>query len=154
MAKYEITVKADLDELVRYIDRSLAEQSTTLSTEEQCEYTADGVRIKVMGYERFAYSGSSRVGMTVTYVASGELVRVIGIAVGGSQAMFMKINTWSESNFLDTLIYAVKRFILDHRPERRAGGRRVVTEKRLRCGFTARPYTLKEKKLNEILSKW
>jgi len=154
MAKYEITVRADLDELVRGIEKSLAEQSSTFSKEEECEFSEGGVRVKVLAYERFAYSGSSRVGMTVTYIASGNSVRVIGVAIGGSQARFMKINTWSESNFLDTLIYAIKRFIRDHRPERRAGGRRVVTDKRLRYGYTARPYTKEEKKQNEILSRW
>ena len=116
MALYEETITADLDELVPYIKRSLADQSTTFHLEEETEYTADGVRVKVLCCERYAYSGSGRVAMTVTLVESAGSVRVIGTAAGGSSAMFFKINDWSDNNFLNTLVCAVRSFVRDHGP--------------------------------------
>jgi len=39
-------------------------------------------------------------------VEDGGVIHVVGISVGGSQAVFMKINTFGEDAFLETLINA------------------------------------------------
>ena len=116
MALYEETITADLDELVPYIKNSLADQSTTFHLEDETEYAVDGVRVRVLCCERYAYSGSGRVAMTITLVESGGSVRVIGTAAGGSSGMFFKINDWSDNNFLNTLVWAVRSFVRDHSP--------------------------------------
>ncbi len=110
MAKYEITLKADFDELVQAVEKDLWAQSTTLSLEEESDMTVNGIRIRVAVYERYAWGGGNRASLSITFVGEGEDVTIIGIGAGGSSAMFFKVNTWSESNFLDTLIFAVENY--------------------------------------------
>ena len=41
--------------------------------------------------------------MTLTLVGDGEKLCLSGIAAGGSNGLFMKVNTWGVEAFLDTL---------------------------------------------------
>ena len=50
------------------------------------EDSAGGIAVR--GYERFSMMGNSRVGMSVTAIQDGPYVRIIGITMGGSQAVF------------------------------------------------------------------
>ncbi len=47
--------------------------------------------------------GGNRVSLSVTLAGSGETLFVSAITSGGSQAMFLKVNTWGESAFLDSV---------------------------------------------------
>ena len=66
------------------------------------------------GYERYSWTGSNRVGMTVTSVQDGPYVHIAGVSLGGSQAMFFKVNTLGEQNFLNTLDAAIDQWIAQH----------------------------------------
>ena len=114
MAKYELTLQTDFDEFVAYIREGLARRSSTLSLEEETEFSAGDVRIHVAAYERYAYMGQNRSSLSVTFVGHAGIVHLIGIATGGSQAVFVKINTWSEEAFLDTLIDAADEYMREH----------------------------------------
>ena len=104
MAKYELTLKTDFDRFVSKIQAGVEYKSSTISLEEEAAVTAGDVRIKVVAYERYAYMGKNRSSLNITFVGHNGLVHMIGVGTGGSSAMFIKINTWSEEAFLDTLI--------------------------------------------------
>ena len=48
--------------------------------------------------------GGNRVSLNVTLVGAGEELFLSAITSGGSQAVFVKINTWGEEAFLDKLV--------------------------------------------------
>ena len=58
--------------------------------------------------------GGNRCSLNITFVGCGGTVHLIGIGTGGSQAVFFKVNTWSEQAFLDTLEYAANDYMRDH----------------------------------------
>ena len=114
MAKYELTLQTDFDEFVEEIKAGVVRRSTTISLEEETELTAGDVRIRAVAYERYAYMGRNRSSLNITFVGHDGIVHLIGIGTGGSQAVFMKINTWSEQAFLETLEYAANDYMRDH----------------------------------------
>ena len=111
MAKYELTLKTDFDRFISSIQAGVEYKSSTISLEEEATITAGGVRIKVVAYERYAYMGGNRSSLNITFVGHDGLVHMIGTGTGGSQAVFFKINTWSEQAFLDTLIEAANEYM-------------------------------------------
>ncbi|MBQ4425589.1 MAG: hypothetical protein II882_07645 [Lachnospiraceae bacterium] len=114
MAKYELALQTDFDEFVEEIKEGVVQRSRTISLEEETELTAGDARIHVAAYERYAYTGQNRSSLNLTFVGHDGIVRLIGIATGGSQAMFFKVNTWSERAFLETLEYAANDYMRDH----------------------------------------
>ena len=114
MAKYELSLQTDFDEFVAEIKEGVERRSSTISLEEETEVTAGDVRIHVVAYERYAYMGKNRCSLNITFVDCDGTVHLIGIGTGGSQAVFMKLNTWSEQAFLDTLEYAANDYMRDH----------------------------------------
>ena len=114
MAKYELSLQTDFDEFVEEIKEGVVRRSSTISLEEETELTAGDVRIHVVAYERYAYLGKNRSSLNITFVGCDGIVHLIGIGTGGSQAVFMKLNTWSEQAFLDTLEYAANDYMRDH----------------------------------------
>lgn len=48
--------------------------------------------------------------LNVVVLETGEGVRVIATAAGGSQAAFVKIDHWSEDNFLNDFIKVIEAY--------------------------------------------
>ena len=103
MAKYEKRLHGDFDRALNYFHDGILEASSSASYEDESYVQMAGVRCCVRVYERYSWSGGNRVSMAVTLVGDGEDLFLSAITSGGSQAMFFKMNTWGEENFLDTL---------------------------------------------------
>ena len=103
MAKYETRLHGDFDRVLNYLHDGILEASSSASYEDESYVQLAGVRCGVRVYERYSWSGGNRVSMAVTLVGDGENLFLSAITAGGSQAMFFKMNTWGEENFLDTL---------------------------------------------------
>lgn len=111
MAKYEKYGKGNFDIVVSKIHQAIMSGSATVSHEESSKRKIGNAEIVVNAYERYAYFGKNRTSLTVTVVGSEEDIFVSAIATGGSQAVFFKVNTWSEASFLDTAIHAIDQAI-------------------------------------------
>ena len=110
MAKYTDHLTGDFDQIVQFIHEDLWQQSASISLEETYETTIDDKRIEQRVYERFSYTGGNRASLSVLFTETEDGADVCGIATGGSQAVFWKINTWGEAAFLETLESAVNRW--------------------------------------------
>ena len=104
MAKFETTLKTGFDELLRRIEEGILSESVSATLEDQSDFHLNGARCSVRVFERYSYLGGNRVSLSVTLFGDGENVKVSAITSGGSQAMFVKLNTFGEKAFLDKLI--------------------------------------------------
>lgn len=101
MAKYERKFHGDFDRALHGLHSSILSGSITASYEDGSDYSAGDVRCAVRVYERYSMSGGNRLSLTVTLVGRGNDLFLSAIAAGGSQGVFLKVNTWSEESFLD-----------------------------------------------------
>ena len=108
MAQYTTTVKGKLDQLRKYILRNEPLLGATITLEEEISGSADEVKYWVGTFERYAALGENRSSLNVVLMEMKDGIRVIATASGGSQAMFLKINHWSDDNFLDAFIGVVE----------------------------------------------
>ncbi len=104
MAMLTRSVSENFDTLLKRLEQGVLEGSMSASLEESWDSRGADSRCSVRVFERYSYMGSNRVSMSLTlYQEAQGPVRVCAITSGGSQAMFFKINTIGEENFLDTL---------------------------------------------------
>ena len=108
MAKYEKLVHGDFDQLIERIDRAIMNNSSSASFEDSSRYSAGSFRCETRVYERFSWMGGNRVSMAVTLVGTENSYHLSIITSGGSQAMFFKINTIGEEEFLNSIIQEVE----------------------------------------------
>ena len=108
MAKYTAHVNGDFAQIVDFIDLELRRQSVSLSLEEIFDTQVKGIRISQRAYERFSWAGGNRASLSVLFIETEDGADICGIATGGSQAMFFKINTFGEHAFLETLETAIQ----------------------------------------------
>jgi len=99
MAKIERRLKGDFDSLLQTLDREILKRDTSAAFQGGSDFAAGGVRCAVRVYERFSVMGSGRLGANITLFDDGNDLSLSIIASGGSQAIFFKINTWSEGAF-------------------------------------------------------
>lgn len=104
MAKYEKQLVGDFDAFLEYLFDGIMNGSISASYEDGSEWTANGVRVAVRVFERYSYMGGNRVSLNITLAGSGNNLFLTAITAGGSQAMFWKLNTIGEENFLDKVI--------------------------------------------------
>ncbi|RKI71052.1 hypothetical protein D7V91_01740 [bacterium 1xD42-67] len=103
MAKFECTLQGDYDQALRYFHDGILNGSMSASFEEESCFQSGGTRVTIRVYERYSWSGGNRLSMTFALVGDGEELHLSGITAGGSQGLFLKINTWGEEAFLDKL---------------------------------------------------
>ena len=104
MALMERTLHGDFDELPKKIVNGVVNASVSASLEESSDFKDGNTRCSVRIFERYSMFGGNRVSMSVVLFQgeSGE-IRLSASTSGGSQAVFWKMNTVGEENFLDTL---------------------------------------------------
>lgn len=103
MAKLEITVNENFDELLRRIEVGILKGSVSASLEDSSDFYDGNTRCSVRVFERYSYMGGNRVSMNVTLFGCDGNIHLTAITSGGSQGMFLKINTFGEKAFLDKL---------------------------------------------------
>lgn len=103
MAKLERTLTGDFDEVLFRLENGVLNGSMSASLEDSSDFIIGETRVAVRMFERYSWTGSNRVAMSLTLAGHGDKLRLTAITAGGSQAMFFKINTWGEEAFLDTL---------------------------------------------------
>ena len=104
MAKLERTIHADWDELTGAITKGILQGSVSASDEGSSAFCDGDARCSIQVFERYSFLGKNRVSMSVMLFQEGNgPIRLSAITAGGSQAIFIKINTFGEEAFLDML---------------------------------------------------
>ena len=104
MAKFVRSVNGNFQELLNRIERGILHGSISATLEDSADYMTREARCSVRVFERYSYMGGNRVSMNVTLFQAGNgPVQICAITSGGSQALFVKFNTFGEEAFLDTL---------------------------------------------------
>jgi len=103
MAKLERTLQGDFDEILNRIQRGIMEGSVSASLEAKSDFQEGDARCSVRVFERYSYAGGNRVSLSVTLFQNGGDIHLSAVTAGGSQAVFWKMNTLGEEEFLDKL---------------------------------------------------
>lgn len=111
MAKYEKQLTGDFDGFLDYLEQSILQRSASATFEDGSDWAMGQARVAVRVYERYSMMGGNRVSLNVTLSSQGDQLFLSAITSGGSQAMFFKVNTLGEENFLDQLIEAVESYL-------------------------------------------
>ena len=101
MAMLIQNLRGDFDTVLNALHHGILEGSMSASYEEGDGFTTGDVRCAVRMYERYSWSGSNRVALSLTLVGRGDALHLTAITAGGSQATFFKLNTMGEEAFLD-----------------------------------------------------
>ena len=110
MAKFERELQGNFDSFLENLHKEILSGSVTASFQEGSDHTLGDTRLAVRVYERYSAMGKARLSVNITLIGKGEQLFLSAIASGGSGAMFFKINTLGENNFLDKVIAIVKNF--------------------------------------------
>ncbi len=111
MAKYEKSLTGDFKDFLNFLENGILNGSVSASYEDGSDWESGSMQGAVRVYERYSWTGSNRVSLTLTLVGNGENLFLSLITSGGSQAVFFKINTIGEDSFLDTVVRLVDDYI-------------------------------------------
>lgn len=104
MSKLEQTLNGNFDEWLRKIEDGIVNGSLSASLEDSSDFISGSSRCSVRVFERYSYMGGNRVSLSVTlFQTDNGPIRLSAITSGGSQALFVKINTFGEDAFLKKL---------------------------------------------------
>lgn len=110
MAKYECSLQGNFDEFLNVIENEILEGSISASLEDESNFVGSQIKCAVRVYERYSFLGKNRVSLNITLIGSGNNLYLSAITSGGSQAMFIKINTFGEEAFLDCIKVIVENY--------------------------------------------
>ncbi|MGC4109987.1 MAG: DUF6054 family protein [Nocardioides sp.] len=110
MAQYQVQLRGDAEALVAHLDQQILRGSVSANIEDGSDVRLGDARMVVRVYERYSAFGGNRVSLGISILAVGGDLAVTAITAGGSQAMFFKINTVGEQNFLGRAVDALQSF--------------------------------------------
>lgn len=110
MAKYEDIINGSVSSFVDYLIRNKDRLGASISLEDYAEVIVNDVEVSHYVFERYSYLGNNRVSLSLTLIGYNNQVHISAITSGGSQAVFLKINTFGENAFLDKFIDLVNRY--------------------------------------------
>ena len=110
MAKYESRLRGDFDDLLNRLHSGILSGSISAKYEDGSDYKNNGVRCALRVYERYSMIGSNRVSLSVTLIGDGQDLFISAITSGGSQAVFLKINTLGERSFLNCAVDIIESY--------------------------------------------
>lgn len=111
MAKFEKSFCGNFKEVLDICEKSVIKNSVTSSLEESSNWSQGGTQVAIRVFERYSYTGSNRVALSVTLIGQGDNLFISAISAGGSQAILFKVNKWGENAFLNTLVSAIENYI-------------------------------------------
>ena len=104
MAKLEQTLQGNFDQWLSRIEKGILEGSMSASLEESSDFRSGAARCAVRVFERYSWTGSNRLSLSVTLFQNGDGPIYLSAATsGGSQGVFFKVNTLGEEAFLEKL---------------------------------------------------
>ncbi len=103
MAKIEYELQGNYSNILSELDAAVLKGSISASLEDSSDFNIGASRCSVRVYERYSVLGGNRVSMSLTLYTAEDRIFLTAITSGGSQAVFFKINTIGEENFLDTV---------------------------------------------------
>lgn len=115
MAKYERQFKGNFEEFLDWLHKDITHGSVSASYEDGSDITMGMLKVAVRVYERFSMAGGNRVSLNITLAGNGEELFLSAITSGGSQAVFLKINTLGEKSFLNLCRKSVEGYISKYR---------------------------------------
>lgn len=114
MAKLECSIKGNFHSFLSALDNAVLNGSVSASYEDGSSFQCNGVFCAVRVYERYSYFGKNRVSLNITLFGTEEDFVLSAVTAGGSQAVFFKINTVGEENFLDCVRDFVEQYQREH----------------------------------------
>ncbi len=103
MAKWEKQLNGDFDSILQCIEQGILRGSISASLEASSDFRQGTARCSVRVFERFSYMGGNRLSMSVTLFQNDGPICMSAVTAGGSQGVFLKVNTWGEDAFLEKL---------------------------------------------------
>ena len=104
MAKLEREINTDFDELINRIEKEILDGSISATLEDSSDFIIDNARCSVRVFERYSAFGGNRLSLNVTLFQVGDgPIKISAISSGGSQTVFLKVNTFGETAFLECL---------------------------------------------------
>ena len=103
MAKWEKQLNGDFDSILQRIEQGILRGSISASLEASSDFRQGTARCSVRVFERFSYMGGNRLSMSVTLFQNDGPICISAVTAGGSQGVFLKVNTWGEDAFLEKL---------------------------------------------------
>ena len=104
MAKLEKKIEGNFDDILKKIEKGILEGSISATLEDSSDFVVGKSKCSVRVFERYSAIGSNRVSLSVTVFQNNTSeIYVSAITSGGSQGMFLKINTFGEEAFLNKL---------------------------------------------------
>lgn len=110
VAQYQQELDGDVDGLVAHLDQQILRGSVSAKVEDSSDHTVGDARMVVRVYERYSALGGNRVSLNISILAVGGRLAISAITAGGSQAVFFKINTVGEGNFLNKAVDALRSY--------------------------------------------
>lgn len=110
MAKIERELSGDFDMILNAVHSAVMGGSLSASLEESSDFYEGNARCSVRVYERYSWFGGNRLSMSVTLFEANRIVHISAATTGGSQALFIKINTLGERAFLETVRNTIDAF--------------------------------------------
>lgn len=113
MIKIEKKLYGDYDTILQKIEKGILKSSFSATLEAKKDFKDLNTRCSVRIFERYSTFGKNRVSLTISlFEDSSKNIEIFGVASGGSNGIFIKVNDIGESSFIEVLEDVIMEYIV------------------------------------------
>lgn len=113
MAFFQQRIKGDLLAVTEDFERQFIQLGES-EVVDQKTTEFEGITVCVYNLERYSFLAKNRMALNVTFLAKEKEILITATSAGGSNALFLKINTWSEEGYVGEFAQWYEQFLNRH----------------------------------------
>lgn len=109
MAKYEISVEGNFEEILAQLENDIINSGLSMQLVDESNYQNAGTKIAVRVYDKYFMRNGNRASLNVTVVSSGSEVFISAIGSGGGSGILFNFSLGAESDLIAVVEQSISR---------------------------------------------
>lgn len=114
MAKYEMTVIGQFEEVLNCLQDDIGNSAFTMNLVDESNYNSGDTNIAVRVYDKYFLRNGNRASLSLTVVGHNNYIFISAIGAGGGQGVFLNFSCGAEEDMVAVVKASVERMIGTH----------------------------------------
>ncbi len=101
MAKYEIVIKRDFNQILQTIEQQISKNGISMKLVDESNHSLGEFSIAVRVYDKYYARNGNRTSLSITLAGNKDEIFLSAIGSGGGQGVFLNFSWGAENDMVD-----------------------------------------------------
>lgn len=109
MAKYEVIIKGDFEEVLNRLQQDIMNSALSINLVDESNNITGGTKVAVRVYDKYFMRNGNRASLSLTVVSRGDEIFISAIGAGGGQGIIFNFSLGAEEEMVAIVQESIER---------------------------------------------